>query len=295
MRKTIIKRLAAVFILFVSVAAVSAQESKHEVSVSVAGGLSTLDYEPAFGDHKNGIGGNIGIGYTYFISENFGLSAGAELSLYKAELSKDKFNNVTRSLVDKSDGELYDFYSSVRGYREKQETVYLNIPVMVQFQYGGKNKLYAQAGVKIGIPASGKYNSSVSETVNKGFFHDTQNWGETQEFMGFGTFAGYSDDGDVDLNVVYILSAELGMKWKLNDKMSVYTGAYVDYGMNDIIKGGRSISFTKFEETPEAIIVKNNSILNSSIGYGSNTLTQTLTDKVTPVAVGLKVRLALGL
>lgn len=295
MRKTIIKALIAVSILFASATVVSAQKNKSEVSVSVAGGLSTLDYEAAFGNHKNGTGGNFGIGYTYFISKNFGLNTGAEFSLYQAELTQDKFNNVSRSLVDASDGELYDFYSSVKSYKEKQNVTYLNIPLMAQFQSGEKNKLYAQAGVKLGIPVKGKYKSSASEMVNKGFFHDTENWGETQEFMGFGTFTDYSNNEDIRLRVVCFFSADFGMKWALADKLFLYTGAYLDYGLNDIVKDSHNQNFTKFGDTTEGLVPLNNSVLNSSIGYGSNTLTQTLSDRVIPVSIGLKVRLALGL
>ncbi len=295
MRKIIIKSLIAVFILFASATVVSAQENKSEVSVSVAGGLSTLDYESAFGNHKNGVGGNFGIGYTYFISKNFGLNTGVEFSIYQTEFSKDKFNNVSRSLVDVSDGELYDFYSSVKDYKEKQNVTYLNIPLMVQFQSGEKNKLYAQAGVKLGIPMKGKYKSSASEMVNKGFFRDTENWGETQEFMGFGTYTNYSNDEDISLKVACFFSADFGMKWALSEKLFLYTGAYLDYGLNDIVKDSRNQNFIKFEDTADGLTPLNNSILNSSIGYSSNTLTQTLTDKVIPVSVGLKVRLALGL
>jgi hypothetical protein len=223
------------------------------------------------------------------------LNTGAEFSLYSAELARDRFNNVSQSLVDASDGELYDFYSLVNGYEEKQNAAYLNIPVMVQFQSGEKNKLYAQAGIKLGIPVKGRYKSSASEMANKGFFHDTGNWGENQEFMGFGTYTGYSDEEDINLKVSCFFSAELGMKWALSDKLFLYTGAYLDYGLNDIVKDSRDRNFIRFKETTDGLVPLNNSVLNSSIGYGSNTLTQTLVDKVVPVSIGLKVRLALGL
>jgi hypothetical protein len=295
MRNIISKSFVSIFALLAGTSAIFAQDRKHEVSVNIGGGLSTLIYGTEIGKRDSKAGGNFGIGYTYFFSENWGLNTGLEFSLYKAEMKTDKFNNVTQSLTDPSDGELYDFYSSISNYKEKQDASYINIPIMVQFQYGEKNKLYALAGAKIGIPVKGKYKSSASGLVNKGFFHDTANWGDTQEFMGFGTFSNYSYNEDIDFNVACILSAEVGMKWKLAENMPLYTGAYVDYGMTDIVKGGCNRSLLKLEETSEALVVQNNSILNSSLGYSSNTLTQKLTNKVVPISVGLKVRLALGL
>jgi len=295
MRNIILKNLNVIFILFVSATIAFAQDNKHELSVYVAGGLSTLSYEPAIGDKSNGTGGNVGIGYTYFLTENWGLNTGVEFSLYNAKMKREAFNDVQRYLVDPSDDELYDFYSAIKNYEEKQKAMYINIPLMLQFQHGQKNKWFISAGVKLGIPVTGKYKSSASEITNKGYFYDTGNWGETQEFMGFGTYADYSNDENVDFKISCLFSAEAGMKWGLTEKMSLYTGAYFDYGLNDIVKDGHKRSFTRLVETTEGIKTLNNSILNSSIGYSNNTFTQELTDKVIPLAIGLKVRLSFAM
>ncbi len=295
MKKSIIEKLGLIFVLIISASTIFAQDSKHEISVYVAGGLSTLSYDPAFGDRSNGIGGNIGVGYTYSLTENLGINTGIEFSLYNAKMKRESFNDVMQQLVDPSDEELYDFYSNVKNYEEKQKAMYINIPLMLQFQHGEEHKWFLAAGVKLGIPVSGKYKSSASEVTNKGFFYDTENWGETQEFMGFGTYTDYSNDEDIDFKVACLFSAEAGMKWRLTDKMSLYTGAYFDYGLNDIAKDSSDKSFTKLVETSEGIQYSNNSILDSSIGYSSNTLRQEIVDKVIPMAVGLKVRLSFAM
>jgi len=294
MKKSILK-LSVLFVLIISASTIFAQDNKHEVSVHVAGGLSTLDYEPAFGDHKNGVGGNFGIGYTYYFVKNLGINTGVEFSLYNSKMKKESFNNVLKPLIDPSDGELYDFYSSIKNYEEKQKAMYIQVPIMLQYENGDKNKWFVSAGIKLGIPVKGKYKSSASEITNKGFFHDTSNWGETQEFMGFGTYSNYKNDEDIDFRVACLFSMELGMKWGLTDKMSLYTGAYFDYGLNDIVKGGHGKNFIKIEETNEGLNAINNSILNSSIGYSSNTFLQELTDRVVPMGVGLKLRLSFGM
>lgn len=295
MRNNIIKNVIAISALLFSVSAIFAQDNRHELSLSVAGGLSTLSYDANIGERKNGAGGNFGLEYTYFFIDNLGISSGVEFSLYKAEVKTNRFNTVIHNLVDPSDNETYDHYSLFSAYKEKQDVTYINVPLMLQYQLGEENKFYARAGVKLGIPVKGKSKSSASEVVNKGYFHNTANWGETQEFMGFGTVADYSNNEDIDLNIACLLSAEAGMKWKLTSKLFLYTGAYIDYGVNDIVKGGHDRSFTRIEDTSDGLVVKNNSALNSSIGYGSNTLTQQMTEKVKPISVGLKVRLSLPL
>jgi len=295
MKNILLKKLSVIIILFVSGTIMYAQDNKHEVSVYVGGGLSTLTYESALGKQSNGAGGNIGIGYTFFFAENFGFNTGIELSLYNAKIKADGFNDVLRYQIDVSDGEKYDFYSSIKNYEEKQEAMYINIPLMLQFQYGEKNKLYASTGIKIGIPVNGKYKSSASGITNKGYFYDTGNWAESQEFMGFGTYTDYSNDEDIDLRVACLYSAEVGVKWGLNKQMALYTGAYIDYGLNDIVKGGHDRNFTKLVETADGLRSTNNSFLNSAIGYSSNTLRQELTEKVVPMTVGFKVRLSFGM
>ncbi|MDU1890369.1 MAG: outer membrane beta-barrel protein [Dysgonomonas sp.] len=295
MENILLKKLGVTIILFVSASIMFAQNNKHEISVYAGGGLSTLSYEAATGKKSDGAGGNLGVGYTYFFADNLGVNTGVEFALYNAKVKREAFNDVSRYLTDSSDGEIYDFYSSIKNYEEKQEAMYLNIPLMLQFQYGEKNKLYASAGVKIGIPVNAKYKSSASEITNKGFFYDTGNWAEDQEFRGFGTYSDYNYEEDIDFKIAYMFSAELGMKWQLTDKMGLYTGAYIDYGLNDIVKGENDRYFTKLEETSDGIKQVNNSFLNSTIGYSSNTFRQELVDKVIPMAAGLRLRLSFNM
>lgn len=295
MKNNIRKNLIAISACLLFALAVQAQESKQEVSFSVGGGISSLSYDANIGEQKSKTGGNFAIGYTYFFIPNLGISSGAEFSLYKSELKADKFNNVIQDIVDPSDSELYDRHTLMRDYKESQDAMYINIPLMLQYQMGDINKFYISAGAKLGIPVKGKYKSSALEMTNKGFFHNTANWGETQEFMGFGTIADYSNNENIDFKVACLLSVEAGMKWRLNSKLYLYTGAYVDYGVNDIVKGGHSQSFIKVEDGVDAPTISNNSVLNSSIGYSSNTLTQTMTEKVRPISIGVKVRLAINL
>lgn len=295
MKNNILIKLYVAIFLFVNATMIFAQDNRHEVSVYAGGGLSTLSYEPVLGEKTNGAGGNVGIGYTYFFAENFGINTGIEFSLYNAKIKREGFNNVLRGLVDTSDGEKYDFYSSIKNYEEKQTAMYVNIPLMLQFQYGEKNKFYASTGIKIGIPIKGEYKSSASEIINKGYFYDTENWAENQEFMGFGTYTNYSNDEDIDFRIACIYSAEAGMKWGLSKKIALYTGVYIDYGLNDIVKGGHGKDFTKLIETTDGIKTLNNSFLNSSIGYSTNTFHQELTDKVVPMTLGLKLRLSFAL
>jgi len=120
---------------------------------------------------------------------------------------------------------LYNSKTKVE-YEEKQRILALQIPLMLQLQGGAWHKFYFAAGAKAGIPIYDKFK------IN---------------------------DSNCELQTTFLASAEMGMKWRFTKSMFLYTGAYLDYGLND---------FTE----------------NSVAGYKT----------MAPVAVGLKLKLAFG-
>lgn len=275
-------------------AAFSQEKAKPEISVWGAGGLSTLKVDTKIGDNKNGIGGSFGIGYTYFITNKWGIGSGFELSLYNA---KSTINSIS-DRYNSNDGEYdFEFRTTVSDYEEKQNTMYLNIPLMAQFQTPiiGENQFYIAGGFKVGIPVSKKYKVTKATMVNSGYYSIWNDKKElilaSQEFMGFGTFQRSDVKRDLDLKIACLLSLEAGVKWKVGETTALYTGVYFDYGLNDINKNAdkRLVEYNK--TNPEEFI--NNSILSSQYTVNSNL--ENIADKVIPMAIGLKVRLAFGL
>jgi hypothetical protein len=161
---------------------------------------------------------------------------------------------------------------------EKQNAMFLNIPVMLQYQTGKANKFYVLGGAKIGIPLSGSYKMTAKIT-NNGYYPKYNNWASTQKFAGFGVFENQKSDGDLDLKVSFMLSAEAGMKWAISDNLRLYTGLYFDYGLNDIVGAHDKPFFNYGAATPE------NFSINSSL--------ESLTDKVSNMAIGIKIKLAI--
>lgn len=70
------------FLLLGAAAVVQAQEpaapatSKHEFSIYGKAGVSTLMYKLDNGSRSNGLGGGVGLGYTYFFNKHWGLQTG---------------------------------------------------------------------------------------------------------------------------------------------------------------------------------------------------------------------------
>jgi hypothetical protein len=292
MRK--IYSVLTVFLLsLIPVGIAYAQEDiKQEISVQGGLGLSGLKYSLDNGDTKQKFGGNIGIGYHYFFNQKFGLVTGLELSFLSSEGSFDSMSD-TYKTTD-SEGESFNFSSTVRNYEERQRATYLNIPIMGQYQMPvtGMHQFYGMLGVKIGIPLSAKYKTSGASLAASGFYpqygaNDPINIDQVIS-SGFGNFTSNPVDETLKLNVSFMLAAEAGMKWYLNETMSLYTGAYIDYGLNDVSKK-HDKEFMIYDAVNPTRYT-NNSLLEAQYTPGAATLE--VVDKVVPISFGLKVRLA---
>lgn len=268
-------------------AAYSQSESRHETSVYGGDGLSTFDYSTSIGGSKLRGGGILGIGYNYRFSENWSISTGLELNFYSSKIKGSGFNDA----YDVNDGE-YDleFRTDVAGHIEKQKATYLSVPVMMQFQLPvfNEHQFYIAGGFKFGIPASAKYAVERSIISNIGYYPDLDIIYSDQHFMGFGTFSRTGFEEDLDLKFSSAVELEAGMKWKLPNLLSLYTGAYFDYGLNDIKKdvNKRLIEYDPAYEQNFTV----NSIFSSQYSNDGK-----LTDKVVPMSVGIKVKLAFAL
>lgn len=262
--------------------------SKHEFSVIAGAGLSSLHYKTAVGNQKDGFGGLFGLGYSYSFTDKISLNTGVELALYSAQTTFDKLT--TSFATQDAEGTSFEYRSSLTQGKETQNATMLHIPLMLQYAAGKKDKLYAAAGVKIGIPVSGTYKSTAESQRNTGYYpHEGIEYGEGFEFLGFGTYANPSTEADLNLKIAYILALETGMKWKLAGGMALYTGIYCDYGLNDIAKD-RGIKEILDHKPAEPSNLNTNSLLASR-----NTQGEAFADKAKPIAVGIKLRLVVDL
>jgi hypothetical protein len=266
--------------LFMAFAA-SAQ-SKHEFSVQAGGGLSTLNYKSVEGNSKTGLGFNAGLGYTYFFNTNWGISTGVGVALFNGKYDIPSFSESYQS----NDGtENFEYRYTAKNYNEKQNAILLNIPLMLRFQSG---KFYAAFGGKVGLPLSAKYENSLSELQASGYYPQYDLTLNDPAFIGFGTFKSISNKDDLKLKTAFFASAEVGAKWNLSAKTSLYTGVYLDYGLNDILKKDAATKQLITYNTTTPDDYKPNSILESS------TRGVSFADKVTPLSAGIKFSLAFG-
>jgi len=263
------KKILSIFLVLI----MAAHAFTNEISIYGGGGLSTLIYDIKGSDKSNGFGGLFGLGYTYFFTPNWGVGSGLEMAFYNAEFNFEKYTQQPYMFTDYEGNEI-EFHSTINGYKEKQSVMLLQIPLMLQYQRGENHQFYAAAGTKIGIPLKGEDKISADFVKNSGYRGFEKYEYTTQKFLGFGTFTDQKSEKDLPLQTAVLLSAEAGMKWKLSEALRLYTGAYLDYGLNSITKRSHSDRVIEYKSQERT--------------YAFNDLI----DETAPLAVGLKLKLS---
>ena len=268
---------------------VMAQQAEHEFSAYLGSGLSTLNYQLSMGARNGGAGGDFGVGYTYYrgkervtgtgkiVREDWGIHSGLEFGLYNAKSRIDNEKAVTKGMKD-IDDDTFDLHTTFSGYKETQSMVLLKVPLMAQFTL---NNYYVMGGFKLGIPITGKYKSKDATLTNEAYYPELDNWAKTQQFAGYGTFKGVDTKGKMKFGASAILSLEAGAKLRLRRKLSLYTGVYFDYGLNDFAKNNQKELVNPFNYQGGETTFTTNSVLS------------VYTEKIKMMAVGVKVRMAM--
>ena len=107
----------------------------------------------------------------------------------------------------------------------------LTIPLMLK--YRGKS-FYAAFGGKTGIPVSASSRSEGYFTTRGYFPHLNVTYQNLPDygFVNNQPFPDNKRDSDVK-NAVLMLSVEMGVRWRLGGRASLYSGVYLDYGVTN--------------------------------------------------------------
>lgn len=267
---------------------------KYEFTVGILGGVQALDYKLAVGKSNKPFSGGVGIGYTYFFARNIGLATGLDLAFYNTKITLDNYEG-SHTAFDNYIQKEFDFRYSLQNYEETQNAFYANVPVMIHYQFTNAKttNFYVAGGAKIGIPISGKYKSKGANLKTSGYFPHDNSTLTSPRFRGFGDFTTKKNDSELKYKMSFSLALEAGAKWDLPSDLSLYTGAYFDYGLNDIKESTNAdLSLIQYNAiNPEDHIF--NGIAKSSHLTEDGT-SSSMTSKVKLMAYGLKVRLAFG-
>ena len=145
-------------------AALSADaQTRHQFSIYAGGGLSTFDYATPAGSPAPGFSGALGADYVWFFSNTWGIATGLEVALFNGKYTLPTFSDAYPS----HDGtERFEFNYALAHYRETQQAILLNIPLMLRFERGW---FYAAIGAKACIRLGATYNNKADELQASGY------------------------------------------------------------------------------------------------------------------------------
>ena len=260
----------------------------YEIGLSASGGLSALHFSTTDGRNPSYSAGYVlGWDFAILFTEKWSFRTGINMASYYASVSFDRMKTRNLTVTPKEGGlpANSSFYvvTEYREYEELHEALYLRFPLMVQYRMG--KYFYAAAGIQTGILANGTYRIKSGELVTEGYSDFTWQLYDDIPEHGFDIYSNIKSTNKPDFGIALSGALETGVKWGLNNGMALYTGVFLDYGLNDIRKSS---------PTKESIVYDENGAHTfNSILYSKNEGTP-MTGKVQPLAVGLRMRLSMG-
>ncbi|GHT21943.1 hypothetical protein FACS189430_02940 [Bacteroidia bacterium] len=227
---------------------------------------------------QKGVGGNVGAGYTFMFSPQWGVNTGVEAAFYKSRCDMDIISGSQPETGNEGD---FIFNSEMSHYHEKLQVTCLNIPVMLAFQTGRNVAFYGMAGVKLGIPLSAKYSGGGDLTTSGLFEYEQQEYRNMPE-RGFGVYRDIESNGTLDAGLNIMPSMELGVKMAFGNGWAMHTGVYADFGVTDIRAGSHNQPLAGYQSNAPA-----------QFKYHSITETEQA-GKMNVLSAGVRVRISMG-
>ncbi len=285
--------LAGMFLLSARIIAAQPDSTKvKELSFYLKGAFTGLDFEMnGEGSKNNRYGTGIGLQYAHYLDQRWSVSAGLEYQSYRSEGVLAIFSD-QYTLTD-SEGDEMEFQASATTYSEKQWVGMLNIPVKVQYETrGAVTRLYASAGVQLGIPLTAKYQSNITKLETAGYYAQWDAELEDPAFLGFGSWGDMERaKQELDIKSSYSLLLELGVKFNMKTKQHLYVGTFAGLGLNSLNKrSGDSTALIAYDVDDPTNFGFNSMFTSSPGGAGSY-----YADKLKIQSFGVKIRYAFDL
>lgn len=264
MRKTIL----AVLVL-IGMATSHAQE----VSLSVHGGVSGLTYKTDMVDGSLGFGGGIGLGYTHYFNNHWGILTGVEARYNSNTFELDDNMEFLSNEID-DQGSAFEYRVRTSGYEEDQKFYSFGIPLMLQYRSSISEKIGFYIGLGGKVLFSQKLDSDASSSTMalSGYYPDLNLEIDDLPTHGFGTINNWEGDSKVSLKTSILLSAEGGLTFKLNDNLKLYTGIYADYGLTDMREDDQNKNIVSYSPQSVDGVVSNGVLSNENIVEKTNYL-----------------------
>ena len=323
--KSIIKSILLIIIIFCGFQAI-AQEKGSYLNIWGGVGPSGITYTMKNVDFAKPkvelkLGGQAGIGYSYFFTKNVGISLGVGLSHYRTQmnLTGDFSQDFPFILGNYTDNDRfpyptdYELRVRIKDWVEYQSAKFLEIPLSIYLQkkFGDKEifGFYLNAGVKFQIPVKTQYSVQDGDTENDAKMNVSGYYEEKNLELGglgapdlsqhgFGQIHNPSQilnntSGNLNLKFNLSLMGDAGFLISLSRRVDISLGAYINYGLLNMRKvKENSAMFTG----PETDYVSGAENFNVGNGINYNSVTQSeYVNRIGSISYGGKVGLRIKL
>lgn len=229
MKKQIIICISLIFCMLIQ-----AQNSDNFLHFSFGSGQHNLSYSLKDGIQKPNTGFMANVAFSHFFTSKLGLQSGIGIQT----LSSVSILNLTENTpaID-SDMDIYVHNVKFKNWQEKQQVMFVEIPLEGQFKQriSEKINMLLTLGAKLSIPVSATYKTTGGEIVTSGYYPQYNIELTDLPNHGFTTIT-QSFSGKNKLNLLYSAIAKIGVGYKLTEKIDLHAGAYFNYGLNNILK-----------------------------------------------------------
>ncbi|MDL2228129.1 OmpA family protein [Bacteroidales bacterium OttesenSCG-928-K03] len=322
------KNILLLLLILFSINVMSQEKGSY---LTISGGVGPTGYKynmtgVNFADPKCELklGGQLGVGYSYYFTKYFGISTGIGVSHYRTHgrFMGDFSDENYFSLGNYTDndpflGHVTDYELRVRtqDWTEQQSGYFAEIPLMLNFQVKfGENEywgMYFGLGAKFQIPFKAEYSIIDGDhegqpRINISGYYPERNlelghYGNPPIAQhGFGKIHNPSEvlanaQGDLDFKFNVSAVGELGFLFSLSRRVDLSLGAFIDYGLLNINKKEQSVAmFTGPTEQEYTDLAEGYNVANG-IKY-SSMITSDYVNDVTTMSYGGKIgiRIKLG-
>lgn len=262
-----IKIAIGIFLLYSSIQA-------QEITIKLNGGPSGIMYESSLGNGNLKMGGGIGIGYTYFLNNHWGINTGIDVFYNQNSFKLNDGTTINSYEVD-DQMSAFEYRVTSKNYQEKQHFTSFAIPVLLQYKtsISSQSQWYLGFGGKVLFAGKQNIKASADELQLKGYYPDIDLLIDDLPSHGFGTVNNWQDKTSLDLKPSFLISLETGLTFKLKGNMQFYTGVFADYGFSDLTKKTENTNIVMYDpngiENTQANGVAGNRIIVQKSNYFS--------------------------
>jgi len=262
--------------------AIFAQAGAQEPGIQLTGGLQGMRYKLQNGQTKALPGGSLEVSCAFRVSDGWDLLTGIAAGVYRTQATLKDGTVFTYNQVDDA-GSAFQYQAKFTGYKETQQLVAANIPLLLQFHTTGSAiEWYVDAGGKVLLPITNSEQVSARQLNLSAYYPNYHVVVSNLPRHGFGTVNNWKGSASSKFKPAAALSAATGAGFRLSSGASLYTGVYVDYGLTDIRAGKGSMPLVTY--SPAGLNeARANSLLNTQYA-----------GPVTLLAFGLQVRIGFG-